>query len=114
MSNPLTWWMKSVYFIPLKKVSEANGSHWSHSCFDPKAAANTPLDLRELEHGLPHMRDTRFFQVLGDLHYRKDLRARCLATRLGALSQDLAEESLQRREKNEERRFKDLCSAACC
>jgi len=65
LSNPLTRWMKSVYYIALKekKKNQANKSHWSHTCSAPKAAAKTLLDL-EVECGLPHVRDVRFFQVL--------------------------------------------------
>ena len=52
-----------LYCFKRKKKNQANKSHWSHTCSAPKAAAKTLLDL-EVECGLPHVRDVRFFQVL--------------------------------------------------
>lgn len=56
-----------------QKRNTTSKSHWSHACSGPKAAANgdKPHDLREVEHGLPHVRDVHFFKVLEGLHCRE-------------------------------------------
>lgn len=58
---------ENLYALPLEKKP------WSHACSHPAAAANTgwPLDLREVEHGLSHVRDVHFLQVLEGLHGRE-------------------------------------------
>lgn len=66
-------WKVKICGLCCWKRNPANKSPWSHACSSPGAAANThrPLDLREVEHGLPHVRNVHFFQVLEGLHCRE-------------------------------------------
>lgn len=111
---------KLVYFATGKETQPTNLTRAvpapSKSCCQHRS---TP-DLREVEHGLSHMRDVHFLQVLEGLHCRE-----------GAVSRWIREPGAQHpgqglhhwiqlgslcggRRKNKERKFRDLCSAACC